>query len=161
MDALPTYMAAAAVSIAAIIDVRTRRIPNWLTAGALLIGVLLNVWLSGLGGGVASLIGAVLGLAMLLPFYAMRAMGAGDVKLLAGIGSLLGPHVLLSVALYGALAGGALSAVILLARGRLHIALQEMVIQHRPPTRSGATAPYGVAIASGVYLALLLPGIVG
>jgi prepilin peptidase CpaA len=161
MDGLPTYIAAASASLAAILDLRSRRIPNWLTAGTLLTGVLLNVWLTGLGGGLAALAGAALGLGLLLPFYAVRAMGAGDVKLLAAIGSLMGPYALVSVAIYGALAGGAMSVVILLARGRLHIALQELLIQHRPPTRCGATAPYGVAIASGVYLALVLPGVVG
>jgi hypothetical protein len=39
--------------------------------------------------------------------------------------------------------------------------LNEIVLQHRPPTRSGATAPYGVAIASGMYLSLVLPGVLG
>lgn len=160
MDVLPTYTAAVAASVAAILDLRSRRIPNWLTAGALVAGVLLNGWLGGPAGAGASLVGAAIGLAILLPFYAMHVMGAGDVKLLAALGSLLGPHLLVSVAIYGALAGGAMSIVILLARGRLFIALQELFIQHRPPTPSGATAPYGVAIASGVYMALLLPAVI-
>ena len=108
---------------------------------------------------VAALAGAALGAALLLPFYAIRALGAGDVKLLAGLGALLGPQLLVSVAVYGALVGGVMSAIILLARGRLFMALDELLIQRRAPTLSGATAPYGVAIASGVYLSLILPGV--
>jgi prepilin peptidase CpaA len=161
MDVLPAYTAAAAASVAAILDLRSRRIPNWLTATALLAGVLLNGMLSGLEGAVASVLGAAVGLAMLLPFYAMRAIGAGDVKLLAALGALLGASLLVSVAIYGALVGGAISIVILLVRRRLFINLQEMFIEHRPPTLSGATAPYGVAIASGVYMALVLPAVIG
>jgi Flp pilus assembly protein protease CpaA len=46
-----------------------------------------------------------------------------------------------------------------LVRRRLYIAVGEMLLQRRAPTRSGATAPYGVAIASGVYLSLILPSV--
>jgi prepilin peptidase CpaA len=108
-----------------------------------------------------ALTGAVLGLAILLPLYAIRAMGAGDVKLLAALGAVLGPQILVSVAVYGALAGGVISAVILARSGRLLSVLGEMFIEHRPPTRGGATAPYGVAIASGMYLTLVLPSVLG
>lgn len=151
--------ALSAASVAAIIDVQSRRIPNWLTLSALIAGVLLNGWLAGGSGVTVALAGAVVGGALLLPFYAMRAMGAGDVKLLAAVGALLGPQQLISVAVYGALVGGAMSLLILLARGRLLVAMSEVLVQHRPPTPSGATAPYGVAIASGVYLSLILPAV--
>jgi prepilin peptidase CpaA len=161
MDVLPTFTAAAAASLAALLDVRSRRIPNWLTASALMSGVVLNIWLLGPSGALGSLAGAALGLVLLLPFYAQRAIGAGDIKLLAGLGALVGPHLLVSVAVYGALVGGAMSVLILLMRGRLFIALHELFVQHRPPTPSGVKAPYGVAIASGVYLALLLPSVIG
>jgi prepilin peptidase CpaA len=94
---------------------------------------------------------------MLLPFYAVRAIGAGDVKLLGAVGALLGPQLLVSVAIYAAIAGGVMSLAILAGRGRLLPALSEVVMQHRVPSRSGFTAPYGVAIAAGVYLSLFLP----
>jgi prepilin peptidase CpaA len=150
----------AAASMAAVIDVFSRRIPNWVTFAAFVTGLLINTSVAGASGALVALAGAALGLALLLPFYAIRAMGAGDVKLLAAVGALLGPQLLLSVALYGAMAGGVMSLLILLARGRLFIALQEMFVQRRAPTRSGATAPYGVAIATGVYLSLILPPVV-
>jgi prepilin peptidase CpaA len=148
-----------AASVAAVIDVFSRRIPNWVTFAGFVAGVVINTWLGGASGALLALAGAALGAAILLPFYVIRAMGAGDVKLLAAVGALLGPHVLVSVAVYGALVGGAMSVVVLLARRRLSVALREMLIQRRAPTRSGATAPYGVAIASGVYLSLILPSV--
>ncbi len=153
--------AVSAASVAAVVDVWSRRIPNWLTFGAFGLGIIVNVLLHGIDGLVLSVAGAALGIAILLPFYALRAIGAGDVKLLGAIGALVGPQLLVSIALYAALAGGAISIAILMVRGRLSIALDELFVQRRLPTRSGATAPYGVAIATGVYLSLLLPGVLG
>jgi hypothetical protein len=54
-----------------------------------------------------------------------------------------------------------MSLVILLARGRLVAGVGEVFIAHRLPHLSGATAPYGVAIAGGVYLSMLLPSVIG
>jgi prepilin peptidase CpaA len=148
-------------SVAAVIDVRSRRIPNWLTFGTLVLGVVINAWLHGFSGALTAIAGAGLGAALLLPFYLLRAMGAGDVKLLAALGALLGPSALLSVAVYGALVGGAMSLSILLVRGRLLLGVGEALVSRRLPSLSGATAPYGVAIAGGVYLSMLLPSVIG
>ena len=161
MEVVVSATATVAASLAAIVDVRSRRIPNWLTLGLLLSGIALNIWQAGLQGGALALAGATLGLALLLPLYAVRAIGAGDVKLLAGLGALLGPHVLVSVAVYGALAGGLMSAIVLARRGRLLIVLHEVLIEHRAPTRGGGTAPYALAIAFGMYSTLVLPGVLG
>jgi prepilin peptidase CpaA len=161
MDVVASMTATAAASVAAIVDLRSRRIPNWLTASLILAGIALNVWRAGFAGGGLALAGAALGLAILLPLYAIRAMGAGDVKLLAGLGAVLGPQVLVSVAVYTAIAGGLISAVMLARTGRLLSVLREMFVEHRPPTRGGATAPYAVAIASGMYLSLVLPSVLG
>jgi len=153
--------AVSAASVAAVIDVWSRRIPNWITFGTFVVGLILNVWLSGLDGALMSITGAALGMALLLPFYLVRAIGAGDLKLLGALGAVTGPQVLVSVAIYGAIAGGLLSVVILLIRGRLLVALNDLFVLHRPPATSGVTAPYGVAIASGVYLSLILPSVLG
>jgi prepilin peptidase CpaA len=161
MDVAASAVATAAASVAAIVDVRSRRIPNWLTAGLVLSGMLLSVWRYGVAGIWIALAGAALGLAILLPFYAIRAIGAGDVKLLAGLGAVLGPQLLVSVAIYAALAGGLISVIMLAGSGRLLSVLREVFVEHRPPTRGGLTAPYGVAIASGMYLTLVLPSVVG
>ncbi|MBV9897374.1 MAG: prepilin peptidase [Chloroflexi bacterium] len=145
--------------MAALIDVWSRRIPNWVTFGTLLGGVLINAWLHGFSGALLALTGAGLGLALLLPFYMMRAIGAGDVKLLAAIGALIGPSMLVSVAVYGALVGGAMSVFVLVRRRLLLRTLGDM-LAGEVRARSGATAPYGVAIASGMYLSLLLPAVI-
>jgi prepilin peptidase CpaA len=151
--------AAAAASVAAIVDIRSRRIPNWLSAAALLSGVLLHAWQGGAGGVLVAGLGAALGLALLLPLYVIKAMGAGDVKLLAGIGALVGPQGLVSVAGYGVIVGGVMSLLVLAHRKRLFTFVHDVVVLHRPPSRSGATAPYAVAIAAGVYMSILLPSV--
>jgi prepilin peptidase CpaA len=156
---LTEVSAAAAASLAAVVDVYSRRIPNWLSGAALAAGLLIHGWQGGTAGVLIALAGAALGLAILLPLYAVRAMGAGDVKLLGAVGSLVGPQLLVSVAVYAAIAGGVISLVILARRHRLPIFFRDVLVLRRPPTRSGATAPYAVAIASGVYLSLLLPSV--
>ncbi len=151
--------AAGAASVAAIVDVRSRRIPNWLSGAALLAGLLVHAWQDGVNGMLMALAGAALGLAILLPLYAIHAMGAGDVKLLTGIGALVGPYMLVSVAVYALLAGGVMSLIVLAHRRRLLTFAHDVIVRSRPPTRSGATAPYAVAIAAGMYLTLFLPSV--
>jgi prepilin peptidase CpaA len=152
----------AIASAAALTDLRWRKIPNWLTVGALVLGLLVHALRDGLAGVPLALLGAALGLCVLLPFYVLRAVGAGDVKLLAGLGALVGPQALVSVAIYAALVGGAISAVILARQGTLQFSMAEIMTRptHRL-TRSGARAPYGLAIAAGVYLSMLLPSVIG
>lgn len=152
--------AVSAAGVAAVADLRTRRIPNWLTFGSLALGILLNTWLHGLEGLLAALAGAALGMGLLLPFYALGVLGAGDVKLMGGLGAVLGPQSLVSVAIYGAIAGGLMSLVILALNGRLLDFVYGLVIRRQLPARNGATAPYAVAIALGVVLSLVLPGVI-
>jgi prepilin peptidase CpaA len=158
---LVLLLAAAAATIALVTDLRARRIPNLLSACTFLTGVGINVVQGGAMGAGYALAGAGLGLALLLPLYAIRAMGAGDVKLVVALGALLGPRALASVAVYAALVGGLIAVVILARRRRLMFTLAEMFVQHVPPSRSGATAPYAVAIAGGVYLSIVLPPVIG
>lgn len=152
---------AAVATVAALCDLRWRVIPNWLTLTAIPAGVVLHVLRSGPDGVATALGGAMLGLCLLFPFYLARAIGAGDVKLLAAIGALVGVQTLMSVAIYGALAGGIMSIVLLVQRGWLLRCLGEIATRPFALTRSGAKAPYGIAIASGVYLSMLLPNVIG
>jgi prepilin peptidase CpaA len=154
-------LAIGSVTVAAYFDLRHRHIPNWLTAGTLLLGVFINAWQAGVMGAGMALFGSVVGFALLLPFYALRGLGAGDVKLLAAVGALVGPQELISVALYGALVGGAMSLVRLATGQRLMLALNEIVVQQRLPARSGLKLPYGLAIAAGVYLSVIVPALSG
>ena len=75
VDLIPTVVASAA----AVLDLKYRRIPDWLTLGALCIGLGVQFSRSGASGIPVALAGAALGLVVLLPFYVMRAIGAGDV----------------------------------------------------------------------------------
>ncbi len=156
-DLLPATI----VTIAALFDLGSRRIPNWLTFGGLVGGLLIRAQGDGAAGMLSGLGGASLGLAMLLPFYAVRAVGGGDVKLLAALGALVGPRELLSVALYAAVIGGAMSVVTLARLGRLRLVVSELVSHPADLSRCGARAPYAVAMAGGTYLAMVLPGVVG
>jgi prepilin peptidase CpaA len=152
---------AALASLAAVIDVRWRRIPNWLTLSALVGGLVLQVSRLGPPGALVALGGAALRLGVLLPFYAIGAIGAGDVKLLAGLGALLGPLALVSVVIYGAIVGGVIAALLLAQRHELRRSVTDILTNPTKLRRGGATAPYGVAIASGVFLSMLLPSVIG
>jgi prepilin peptidase CpaA len=153
--------AVSAAGLAAASDVLSRRIPNWLTFGTLLLGIVVNTWLHGAEGAVGAVAGAALGIALLLPLYALGAVGAGDVKLLGALGAVLGPQALVSVALYAAIVCGLRSAFILARRGRLSVTVNELLMYQRPRTFSGATGAFSVMIAAGVVLSLILPGIMG
>ena len=104
---------------ATVIDLRTRRVPNWLTALLLSSGVLfaagdisgLSLW--------ASLAGLALGLVLMLPGHLVGATGAGDVKLFAAVGALIGPAHIVPAFLYTALAGGVMAIIVALGRRRL------------------------------------------
>jgi prepilin peptidase CpaA len=119
-DALVVAVIAIGMGAAAIIDLRTRRIPNLLTASLAAIGI--GIAAAGLGrvGIGAAILGCVLGLAFMLPGHIFGATGAGDVKLLAAAGALLGPADTLYAFLYTAVAGGALALLVALSRRRLH-----------------------------------------
>jgi prepilin peptidase CpaA len=117
--------------------------------------------------------GLACGLALLLPFYLLRAMGAGDVKLMAMTGAFLGFPQTLWAVLGSFLAGGVLSILYLVAMGGFRRALDNMKTLGAaagaglPPTldarRSVGTLPYGIAIAFGTvgYLALHQLGVLG
>jgi prepilin peptidase CpaA len=102
----------------AVVDMYTRRIPNRLTLAVIVIG--LGIALSGLGSVTVpqALLGFVVGLALMLPGHLIGATGAGDVKLFAAIGTMLGPKGAAVAFLYTALAGGVI-AVAVAARRRL------------------------------------------
>ena len=78
----------ALVALASITDVRTRRIPNVLTFGATIAALLFHVSTGGTSGLTTSVGGWMLGAALFFPVFALRGMGAGDVKLLAAMGWL-------------------------------------------------------------------------
>ncbi len=132
-----------------------------------MVGAGLGLATFGLGGisvG-AAVLGCVIGLVLMLPGFALGATGAGDVKLMAAVGSLLGPLVVVYAVLYTALAGGVLAVVVALQRRRLGTALAgtgRMIAAPGDVKReiaSGTPASrfaYGPAIAAGSMVAALL-----
>jgi prepilin peptidase CpaA len=143
MNTNPELMTSAAVVtcslVAAVIDLRTRRVPNGLTGASAAVGLALAI--SGVGriGVAASLIGGGIGLALMLPGYLFGSTGGGDVKLLAAIGTLVGPDRIF-VAYFGmAIAGGLLAVATALARRRFR----------------NQTFAYAPAIALGAIVAVL------
>ena len=124
-DAMALAILAAGAGTGAVIDLRVRRVPNALTMTLAMAGVALAA--AGLGrlGVSAAIAGWAAGLALMLPGYLIGATGAGDVKLLAAVGTLLGPEGILWAFLYSAIAGGAIAIVVAALRGRLRQTLDE------------------------------------
>jgi prepilin peptidase CpaA len=148
-----------------VIDIRSRRIPNALTAAMAAVGVgLAATGVSGVSL-VASLIGIALGVALMMPGHALGATGAGDVKLMGAVGAIVGPAMVLSAFLFSAVAGGVLAVIVAIRRRRLGAALAgtgrllaapgdaRKELQAAPTTSRFA---YGPAIAAGSMLAALV-----
>ena len=113
----------------------------------------------------ASLAGLVLGLLLMLPGYGLGATGAGDVKLMAAVGALVGPSLVVSAFLFTSLAGGVLALIVAMQRKRLAATLAgtgRLVAEpaNAPQQIKGATAAsrfaYGPAIAIGSVIAVLI-----
>jgi prepilin peptidase CpaA len=118
-DALVVAILAAATGLAAVIDLRTRRIPNALTGSLAVVGLGLAAAQLGTVGIRGAIIGFLLGFAFMLPGNVFGATGAGDVKLFAAAGALLGPAMTVRAFFFTAVAGGVLALVIALRRRRL------------------------------------------
>jgi prepilin peptidase CpaA len=160
----------ALVLIAAVFDFLYRRIPNWLVLTGFIAGVTLRIVLGGWQGLGEAAGGFAFAFAVYLIFYALRAMGAGDVKLMAAVGAIAGPVNWFSIFILTSITGGLLAVILLLTRGGLHRAMKNVVVivgelaQGRAPhraepaldvaNRSAVTLPHGITIALGTCLFL-------
>lgn len=111
---------------AAVYDIRYRRIPNWLTAGGVLAGIALNTFLwmdqvadKGWAGLFFSLKGLALGFGIYFVLYLLRAMGAGDVKLMAAVGAMVGAQDWFGIFVITAIIGGVMALLLAASRGRM------------------------------------------
>lgn len=158
---------------ALVFDLRQRRIPNVLVLWTLFLGTLTNVAGPALpaGGGLfteapgalglkGAALGALAGFAAFLPLHLLRVMGAGDVKLLAGIGSFVGPMAVLNLVPFILVTGGVLAVVTMVCSGttrqvlaNVSLAFSQMVPGGRgkfSPDQSSYRMPYTTAIAGGM-----------
>ncbi len=163
-------VALALAVVACMLDVRTRRIPNALTLGGAVGACVYALAFHGVRGLAMSLAGWAAGLAIFLPFFLLRGLGAGDVKLMACLGAWLGPGLAVWSALYAALAGGVLALVVALASGYFRRMLENayLLLAHfrvagvrpHPELRldrgKGPRLPYAVPIAVGTVAAMWL-----
>lgn len=130
-------------------DLVRRRISNWTSGAALVAGIAVHLGEKGWRGALAAVAGAALGFAVFLIFYLLNGMGGGDVKLMAGFGSLLGPGPILWAAWMAAVAGGLLAAAYAAV-----IARRKFRRPVSPCAPAAAEAiPYAPAIVAGVWLA--------
>lgn len=149
-------------------DYRSHRIPNWLNAGLAAAGLTAQAAFGGWDGFVHGLAGLGVGLGCLAVLWAMKGMGAGDVKLMAAVGTWLGPRLVGYALVAGILTGGII-ALALIARRRswsLCIANLSMAAARagggnegagdmRPSLASSPTAmPYAIPLMLGTLMVL-------
>jgi len=147
-------------------DIKTRRIPNYLTLGAALAGLTYNLMSRGFPGLVDGFLGMLLGFAFLILPYILGGMGAGDVKALAALGAWLGPQLTVFLFCYMGIAGGIIALGCLVWQGILWERIKRYwnfllnLILCRSGGVPGAPSaapitdgiPYGVAIAMGMVI---------
>lgn len=159
-------------AVAAIYDIRFRRIPNWLVLCGIVAGFFVNVYSSGSSGLVRAAGGLGLGFALYFPLYLLRARGAGDVKLLAAVGSIVGAGNCFLVFLLTAVLGALIALIVLLLKGRMRRTFHNLgwilhdLLKFRAPYRSseeldvtttkGMRLPHGAMIAVGALAFILM-----
>jgi prepilin peptidase CpaA len=157
------------VSIATVNDLATRRIPNSLLLAGLAGALLLHGLSAEPGAALLSACGGMLlGLVIFLPFYLVRGMAAGDVKMMAVVGFFTGPGEAFRIAVFTWCVGGVMALFLLLLHSRLRLALANIghmlsgllvpgtKLSDTAPPQSAGAMPYGVAIALGTIVVLVI-----
>ncbi len=150
-------------------DLRTRRIPNWITVPGAALGFVLQAYSGGFRGALESLAGSGLGLAIFIALYVAGGMGAGDVKLFSAVGALTGPEALILVFVLTGLLGGIAAAALAASRGRLRTTLERTAgllldlgrlrwqeVREASGAPDALRLPYGAVIAGGTLLSLVV-----
>jgi prepilin peptidase CpaA len=159
------------VAVAAGFDLKSRRIPNWLVLAGLIVSFVLQINFNGFEGFKAWGLGLLIGFGAFLPLYLLRAMGAGDVKLMAMVGAFLGPNLALGAVLATLVVGGILAIAMAMYSGALVQTMKNVRImltagmyktlsgggvQLDAPAASTGSLPYAVAIALGTLIQQIL-----
>ncbi len=162
---LVSWMLTIVLVVAAVIDGCKLKVPNWITFPMIISGWIASAAVFGWPGLGWSLIGTAVGLALLLPAYAIGGMGAGDVKLLAGVGAWAGAAHTFWAFLASAIVGGMIAVIMVLFRRKWQhhkmqfwAILTEILVIRNPNELSAIAAdrkstmlllPYGIPIAIG------------
>jgi|SRR5665213_1407821 prepilin peptidase CpaA len=147
-------------------DWRTRKIPNWLTGAGIFLGIAVHSRIAGWAGAATSLEGVGLALVLLLPLVLLRALGAGDWKLMGALGAFLGPWMMLFVLLASILISGLMAVLMMVQAKRVKATLRNLVVLLRGFVSFGLRAnpqisldnpgllkmPFGVAAAIGTFV---------
>jgi prepilin peptidase CpaA len=152
-------------------DMKTNRIPNYLTLGCALAGLVYQMGLRGWTGMADGLLGIGLGFALLIFFYWKGGLGAGDVKALSALGAWLGPLQTIFLFISTAISGVLVLVGFLWWRGLLWgkirqiwgVLLNLVLVRSHPsfarskasPTPKAKGIPYAMAMALGMALLLL------
>lgn len=164
------WTVAATTAVAALTDLRSRTIPNWLVAAGILLGFALNIFLGGWQGALDALLGFALAIGIYLPLYLLRAMGGGDLKLMAAVGALVGPSDWFSIFVFASLLGAVIALGLMFLRGSAQRTFDNIrfivanLLHFRAPyaanpdldiaSPKALTMPHGVAIAAGTFFFL-------
>ena len=161
MKSVVLGLAVALALIAGWTDWRSRRIPNWLTVPGFLAGVSANLLASGWAGLKTSLLGAGLGLILLLPFVFLRSLGAGDWKLAGALGAIVGWEVLANLLMGSVLVAGIMALVLVIYKRRFKETLRNigrllasMLTFRMPGAEVSLDNPQSLKVPYGVVLAL-------
>ena len=159
------------VIIAAWIDLRTRKKPNWITFLAIVVGMAMNLIVLGSEGFLFSIKGLAAGMALLLIPYMMGAMGAGDVKLMGAVGAFLGAEGVFQACIISLIFGGIYAVILIVIRGNIVLFLKRYwlmlknflmyrQIQYIQPTPGEFPLKlcFGLAIAVGTIFTIFRPG---
>ncbi|MDH4300622.1 MAG: A24 family peptidase [Nitrospira sp.] len=152
--------------IAVVFDLRSSRIPNWLTFPAMSVALAGHAWMGGVDGALFSLAGLGIGLGLFFLIYLVGGIGAGDVKLMAAIGSFVGVNGVLTCACLAGIAGGVYAIAAMCYQWGVAATGQRLAYAACGAVLAGGTAwtkefqlpfklRYGLAIASGTLLFLV------
>ena len=170
----PVWLLSTSLVVAAVIDGWKLKVPNWLTFPLIISGWIYCTACFGWSGLGWSLVGTAVGLALLLPLYAIGGMGAGDVKLLAGVGAWVGGTITFYAFCLSAVFGGAIALLMILwqrgwkRHGIQFLGILNEIMVIRNPTQLATVAaerkasmlllPYGIPIALGTIVYFIWTG---
>ncbi len=148
------------LGIASYYDIKYRLIPNVASFGLIILGLLYHILNSGQNGAKISLLGMIIGFVFFAVLYALKMMGAGDVKLGAGAGSILGikiiPAIVIIVLVGGIIAFIQIMNFIINKRFYSNQSNNQLKVRSYRKEMFSQSVPYGLAISIGTVLTFII-----